>query len=159
MKAEDTLQFMADFDAELFPTRKHALNHLFCVIGNGYEWVNGELVDREDIYSKRYKLRKAVKKAEFQQEKYWTQMSQLYNIMDHQNSICGKIVVTNKYNFQWYPLSRSSYLYTIPDNIKPDWLQVRDECVSLLKAEQLLLENVPIPKYKERRLLTINEML
>lgn len=151
MKAEDTLQFMADFDAELFPTRKHALNHLFCVIGNGYEWVNGELVDPDDIYSKRYKLRKTIKKAEFQQEKSWTQMSHLFDIVEHQNAICNKIVVTNKYNFQWYPLSRESYLYAIPNNIKPDWLQVRNECVSLLKAERLLLENVHIPKYKERR--------
>ena len=29
MRAEDTLQYMADFYPELFPTRKHALNQLF----------------------------------------------------------------------------------------------------------------------------------
>lgn len=44
MKAEETLQYMADFCSDIFPTRKHALDHLFCVIGNGYDWVNGELV-------------------------------------------------------------------------------------------------------------------
>ena len=49
MRAEDTLQYMADFYSELFPTRKHALNHLFCVIGNGYKWIDGELVDERTM--------------------------------------------------------------------------------------------------------------
>lgn len=44
MKFEQTLQCMLDFSGDLYPTRKHCLNHLFCTIGNGYEWKNGELV-------------------------------------------------------------------------------------------------------------------
>ena len=35
MTAENTLQWMMDFYPDLFPTRKHCLDHLFCVIGNG----------------------------------------------------------------------------------------------------------------------------
>ncbi len=69
MRAEDTLQYMADFYPELFPTRKHALNHLFCVLGNGYEWINGELVDDDNEYEKRYKLRNHIKRAEFSMKK------------------------------------------------------------------------------------------
>lgn len=30
---------------ELYPSRLEVDNHLFAVIGNGYEWVNGELVE------------------------------------------------------------------------------------------------------------------
>lgn len=52
MRAEDQLQYMADFYPELFPTRKHALNHLFCVLGNGYDWINGELIDDDSICKK-----------------------------------------------------------------------------------------------------------
>lgn len=47
MRAEETLQFMMDFYPELFPSRKHYLNHLFCTIGNGYDWRKGELVDSQ----------------------------------------------------------------------------------------------------------------
>ena len=52
MRAEDQLQYMADFYPELFPTRKHALNHLFCVLVNGYDWINGELIDDDSICKK-----------------------------------------------------------------------------------------------------------
>ena len=55
MRAEDTLQYMADFYSDIFPTRKHCLDFLFCVVGNGYEWVNGELISEDDKYEKRYK--------------------------------------------------------------------------------------------------------
>lgn len=71
MKAEETLQYMADFYSDIFPTRKHALNHLFCTIGNGYEWVKGELVDKSDSIKKRYKLVQKIEKAEFIHEEDW----------------------------------------------------------------------------------------
>ena len=33
----------------------------------------------------------------------------------------------------WYPLSKSySYLYNYPEDIKPDWLAVIEECTQLL---------------------------
>ena len=71
MRAEDTLQFMADFYPSIFPTRKHCLNHLFCTIGNGYRWVKGELVEDDDKKYNRYRLVKPVRKAEFEDERDW----------------------------------------------------------------------------------------
>ena len=44
MKVELTIQKMFDSWPTLFKERADCLNHLFCVIGNGYEWINGELV-------------------------------------------------------------------------------------------------------------------
>ena len=70
MRAEDTLQFMFDFYPNLFPTRKHCLDHLFCTVGNGYKWKNGELVE-DDEYTKRYKLKKPMKKAISKNEEMW----------------------------------------------------------------------------------------
>lgn len=32
---------------KLFPNALHVYNHLFCVIGNGYDWVDGELVTND----------------------------------------------------------------------------------------------------------------
>lgn len=52
MTLELTIQAMFDEYPTLFQDRVDCLNHLFCVIGNGYKWINGELVDIDDNYSK-----------------------------------------------------------------------------------------------------------
>lgn len=44
MNVELTIQKMFDSYPTLFKERADCLNHLFCTIGNGYEWVNGELI-------------------------------------------------------------------------------------------------------------------
>jgi len=44
MNVELTIQEMFDDHPTLFKERADCLNHLFCTIGNGYEWYNGELV-------------------------------------------------------------------------------------------------------------------
>ena len=51
MNLELTIQSMFDEYPSLFKERSDCLNQLFCVIGNGYEWVNGELVDGDDAYT------------------------------------------------------------------------------------------------------------
>lgn len=43
MTLELTIQHLFDTYPTLFKERADCLNHLFCVIGNGYEWKNGEL--------------------------------------------------------------------------------------------------------------------
>ena len=43
MNLELTIQEMFDDYPTLFKERSDCLNHLFCTIGNGYEWQNGEL--------------------------------------------------------------------------------------------------------------------
>ena len=44
MNVELTIQEMFDNFLGLFKERDDCLNHLFCTIGNGYQWLNGELV-------------------------------------------------------------------------------------------------------------------
>ena len=51
MKVELTIQEMFDNYPTLFKDRSDCLNHLFCVIGNGYDWINGELVEGPEDYS------------------------------------------------------------------------------------------------------------
>lgn len=45
MNVELTIQDCFDNYPGLFKERADVLNHLFCVIGNGYKWIDGELVD------------------------------------------------------------------------------------------------------------------
>lgn len=140
MRAEDTLQYMADFYPDLFPTRKHCLDHLFCVIGNGFEWVNGELVDDDNKYEKRYKLRKPIKKAEFWREETWNQMNKFYGDL---HNLDEKQKIPMQYNFEWYPLSKKySALFTYPEDIKDDWKELLEECKTLLIADGIDFNNV-----------------
>lgn len=44
MNVELTMQHMYDTYPGLFKERADCLDHLFCGIGNGYDWVDGELV-------------------------------------------------------------------------------------------------------------------
>lgn len=139
MRAEDTLQYMTDFYPKLFPTRKHALNQLFCVIGNGYDWVNGELVDDDNRYVKRYKLRRPIKKAEFRYEQDWLRFNKFYKKLYEDTNER----IPFEYNFEWYPLSKNySYLFNYPDDIKDDWKALLEECRQLLIEDGIDLENV-----------------
>lgn len=136
MTAEDTLQYMSDFYSSIFPTRKHALNHLFCVIGNGYDWVEGRLVDCDDKYERRYKLQEHIKHAEFEGEAEWNRFYQIYKDL---NVKTGS-EIPMEFNFQWYPLSKDfSAIYTAPEDIKPDWKLLLEECKQLLISDGIFV--------------------
>ena len=53
MNVELTIQEMYNEYPTLFVDRVDALNHLFCTIGNGYDWKNGELVSSGYSYPKK----------------------------------------------------------------------------------------------------------
>lgn len=128
MRAEDTLQFMMDFQGDEFYNRQKCLDHLFCTVGNGYDWVNGELVentrDTDELLS-RWKLVKPIEYAEPTE-----------NVIE-----VGRIRedMYNRRNLEvskWYPLSKEySYLYNYPENIKPDWKALLEECKQMLIAD------------------------
>ena len=125
MRAEDTLQFMMDFQGSLFHSRQKCLDQLFCTIGNGYSWVDGELVedslDTKTLLS-RWKLTVPIEHA----EPTWG-VSELGKMKEDTFKRRG---IENP---KWYPLSKKySYLYNYPDNIKPDWKALLEECKQML---------------------------
>ena len=128
MRAEEQLQYLADFDSRLCPTRKHALNFLFCAPFNGFHWENGELVDHNNIYEERYKLVKPIERAEFANEKEWWRMYEEYK---HEREPRW-----GRHDFEWDILEPSfSKLCNYPDDIKPDWKALLEECKSMLIAD------------------------
>lgn len=132
MRAEDTLQFMADFYPSIFPTRKHCLSFLFCAIGNGYKWVKGELVEEDGKFEKRYSLVKPVEKAEFDNERDWWNR---YRLEQEMHEETGK-QINPRYSFKWPRISREySYLYHYPKNIRPDWKALLEECRQMLEED------------------------
>lgn len=52
MTFEATIQAMYDAYPEFFKERADCLNHLFCTLGNGWEWKNGQLVSKDNEYKK-----------------------------------------------------------------------------------------------------------
>lgn len=125
MKVEQTIQLMTDNYPSLFYNRQTCLNHLFCVIGNGYKWVDGELVDEEDEpYIKEYS-KKDIIKAIFDEKNEKT-------IIEENKKMAEKF--KKKYKERtWYPISKEySYIYNYPKNIKDDWLKALEECKEML---------------------------
>lgn len=125
------MQFMMDFYPELFPTRKHCLDHLFCVIGNGYEWINGELVDKDGTFERRYKIVEPIIRATPRNEDLY---NNILRAEKNFKEIMGEDYKPNrKYSFEWYPLCKEySRLYTYPENITDDWLKLLNECKEML---------------------------
>lgn len=143
MKAEATLQYMSDFYPRIFPTRKHALNQLFCVLGNGMEWVNGELINKDSKYLKRYKMIEEIERAEFPDENQWNEMHDFY--VDLYESCDKNEKIPIEYQFEWYPLctgNHGSKLYNYPEDIKPDWKALIEECKELLRKDGIHVEEV-----------------
>ena len=52
MMFEKTIQAMYDNYPEFFKDRADCLNHLFCVLGNGWDWKNGQLVSHWETKKK-----------------------------------------------------------------------------------------------------------
>lgn len=142
MKAENTLQIMMDFNGDLFYTRQKCLDHLFLTIGNGYEWQDGELIEKEeDERIKRYKLVKDIEHAEPDQFQYEIGMMKERGLEIYEKTT----MITNpenakKLNLKWYPLSEDfSYICNYPDDIKPDWKALIDETKAMLEADGIVV--------------------
>lgn len=133
MRAEDTLQFMMDFQGSIFHSRQKCLEHLFCTIGNGYDWVDGELIENSrdtKVLLSRWQLIEPIECAE----------------PTETVAECGRIRENtwNRRNIEvpkWCSLSKKySYLYNYPDNIKPDWKALLDECKQMLIDDGINVE-------------------
>lgn len=133
MTVETTIQRMFDRYPDLFSDRKECLNHLFCVIGNGYKWKRGQIVecgaDEEiepfiiEAENRDYAAQAAehtVAKQSEENIKKWNERKALY---------------PHCYKFEWYPLCEYSLINNIPDDAKPDWKAAADECRKLLEKD------------------------
>lgn len=142
MRAEEQLQWMADTYPSLYPTRKHALNQLFCVVGNGYEWADGEIV-RIDSQRASQRPLGDVERAKFpygdlakvEHKDHFEILHELReeNTESRQKELLGLLMCCN---FEWYPISRDfSLLCSIPEDVKPDWRELAEECKRELEKD------------------------
>ena len=148
MRAEDTLQFMMDFQGDLYYNRQKCLDHLFCTIGNGYKWENGELVELSEetkTLLSHWKLDKPIEYAKPLRSKI-----ELANIekdmLIRRLKRAGKTekeIETILRDMKWSKPSKTySYLFNYPKDIKEDWKKILEECKQLLIEDGYDLENI-----------------
>ena len=158
MELELTIQQMFDESPTLFKERSDCLDHLFCCIGNGYEWENGELVymykadiseqalrDRI-IAGKAHQYNKLSLRAEaiYYYEKRQREGKEPSN-MDYfamkyfdklPDDVYHKLPRSKRWSFWLGGYStRFAYLFNYPADIKPDWLAGIEECKTMLRAD------------------------
>lgn len=134
MKAENTLQYMMDFYGDIFWNRQKCLDHLFCVIGNGFEWQNGELVSKSfDERLSRWRLVTDIVRAEP------TELIKSMGELHEERILTYSKTIKEPYN-KWYPITKEySYIYNYPADIKPDWLALINECKKMLKDDGIII--------------------
>jgi hypothetical protein len=132
----------------LFPNRVRALEHLFCVYGNGYEWKNGELVGTEMRISKKARerheeLTRAIEETVSLLEKLGghEEHCALYRLekkaekwaFDNADLIASSPVTEVHPTYKFFLMCEEySALLNIPDDVKPDWLEAAKETASLI---------------------------
>lgn len=131
---------------------KNALNvydHLFCTIGNGYEWVNGELMCEDD---KKVNIKEGVinlldnklfKNKDIMDKYYQHGIIDKYyeNILDEIKLIFDvskrsedfSIPIGNNCFTGFYPLCSYSKMCCFPDNIKDDWFEGIKKMVEIME--------------------------
>lgn len=132
MRAEQQIQEMFDDFPGLFRSRKDCLSWLFCMDGNGFEWNAGQLVSK--------KLELSKDDAEWEYENgfdYLLGRVHATQVKPDPFAELDKLVKHNASNepYAWHPLNKNSCIFSIPVDIKPDWKELADECISLLKAD------------------------
>lgn len=157
MKPERTLQKMYDKYPDLFPVRQQALNHLFCVMGNGYSWYKGEVVSNRELFIWDNKLQRYIINPDYKFDEESdiistppkTEEENIKDIEEWRMSLAElrhrihpEISIEEHYkdlenNFhKWYPLSKEhSLIYKVPDDVTPEWKALVEECKELLRKD------------------------
>lgn len=145
MNVVETIQTLLLNYPTLFKTRMNCLEHMFLVVGSGFDWVDGELVDPRMV------MKAEPTYLDYDEElSAYTEYPEIVNNEDFQNSIKLKVSLHNNWvdfvennseliastktttfshhTKEFYPISGNySNLCKFPDNIKPDWKEAAIE--------------------------------
>lgn len=143
------------------PSKLSVYNHLFLTIGNGYKWINGELISSED--SENCTIEKGLEKLfndEYQYELLASYLDMYIPNLDDPKELVSYLKRENKQNFklvkrilnaeniveeelhmsnkedELYPLSKYSAILNIPTDIKDDWKKGIEELYNYIMTSQ-----------------------
>lgn len=158
MKPERTLQKMYDEYPKLFPVRQQALDHLFCVIGNGYSWYKGEVVSDNELFIWDNKLERYIIDPDYkideepdiistppkteeeykEEKKKWRMLlAKLRHCHNPETSIEEHYKDLEHDFRKWYPSLSKDYslIYTVPDDVTPEWKTLVEECKEMMRKD------------------------
>lgn len=118
MNVKDTVRDCLYNYPRIFKNKWDIYHHLFAVNGNGYEWVNGQLVD--DYYEDE----------DDEDKEYIPQESTVPDDWDSNGRENDFTPAKDKI----YPLCQYAKMLDIPDDIQPDWKEAVKEFYDSLMA-------------------------
>jgi hypothetical protein len=142
MTVHDTIkQAMVEYP-RIFPSRVQVIHHLFWVIGNGYEWKDGELISIDPPHPiTPYQT----DKNSMEQNAEWREVLSdpaLYDtlfagreksLVDFSKFVFDNDNFVDSYRIDLndvYPLSEYAKVLTVPSDVKKDWLNAAWESIS-----------------------------
>lgn len=161
MTLERTIQSMFDHHPLIFRDRADCLNHLFCVLGSGYYWRDGELVEdgaREPVNeltnnraAQRVPLTArsvAVLRARARAESTGETVDEAQF-----DGLPNDPAPSRPRRERWYFLRRDPDvgetvelhenlvpLWRVPPDVRPDWRAGVDECLAMLHEDGILTD-------------------
>jgi hypothetical protein len=149
----------------LFATDDDVLEHLFIVIGNGFEWQGGELIERQPQTAaeilkeerERYQRELAEARQTGGLAAFWTrQLAQLERPpsarrateLDRRRQTVRKAVAAHDRNCVWflgpegqlgrwlYPLCQYTPLLHVPVDVQPDWLAAAEDAYQMTRVSR-----------------------
>ena len=154
-EAEEQIWRLVYYHPVFIRNRTHALNLLFCTIGTGLEWKDGQIIDEsednyltakeqdiydldKDIYHRAYV--NTFDHSHFNNLKKWN-IKSMMEYRYHNNCIAEytlknieKAITVSLPPKSFYPICRYSHLMTVPKNVRPDWLALAIETCNLILA-------------------------
>ena len=151
MDLEDEIRYLITHYPDLFPSRSHALNQMFCVIGNGYEWEDGELVrsvaqDKTEPFDP---IKDFMEMLESDRRNYGDsdpafRRHLVRRAQAHLQKLREQLHFADdrcKVGFpcKWYELSEYSRATLVPDDVKPEWLAATREALERLMFDLMIV--------------------
>lgn len=153
MKLETMIQYMFDNFPLIFKDRRDCLDHLFCTIGNGLYWVDGQLVDPyvdpsiESELECRLVGGKAHQYNKLSIRGEYTYINQL-SVKEELRTLRERYILSlpdNKYytrprRMRWTMFicgfsTLYAYMFNFPEDIQPDWMAGIEECKALMMMD------------------------
>ncbi len=149
MNYETTKNLMMDAYPSLFPEEADALHHLFFVLGNGYDWVGGELTENysdptgvsptpaEIIEECKIRRREFLKRT----QKQFGDLGGASEYLEKELRIIETSPAEQRqhelrrrkldYRRKMYPICEYSRILHLPEDIKEDWLEAATKALGL----------------------------
>jgi hypothetical protein len=149
MKLEETIQQAFDYYPSLFQKRQQVLDQLFCVIGNGYDWKDGELI--LDIHCLEEEERAPNWKPVLDNNGKAIQRKK-DKLTENLNKLKAELYGKKDLKPHWYPIIKNySYICNYPKDIKPDWMAGIEETKKLLRKAKIRIPRNKMVKPNGKR--------